>query len=98
MSFLELMTRLELVTSSLPRMCATTCATSASCFAWGRNFGGATQNRTGDKGVADLCLTAWLWRRILKDAKSGFASFVENGAEDEIRTRDVHLGKVTLYH
>ncbi len=21
-----------------------------------------------------------------------------NGAEDEIRTRDVHLGKVTLYH
>ncbi len=25
------------------------------------------------------------------------ASFV-NGAEDEIRTRDVHLGKVTLYH
>ena len=22
----------------------------------------------------------------------------ENGAEDEIRTRDVHLGKVTLYH
>ncbi len=27
-------------------------------------FGGATQNRTGGKGVADLCLTAWLWRRI----------------------------------
>ena len=27
-------------------------------------FGGATQNRTGDKGVADLCLTAWLWRHI----------------------------------
>jgi hypothetical protein len=22
----------------------------------------------------------------------------KNGAEDEIRTRDVHLGKVTLYH
>ena len=22
----------------------------------------------------------------------------DNGAEDEIRTRDVHLGKVTLYH
>ena len=22
--------------------------------------GGATQNRTGDRGVADLCLTAWL--------------------------------------
>ncbi len=25
-------------------------------------FGGATRNRTGDKGFADLCLTAWLWR------------------------------------
>ena len=24
--------------------------------------------------------------------------FVLIGAEDEIRTRDVHLGKVTLYH
>ncbi len=23
---------------------------------------GATRNRTGDKGFADLCLTAWLWR------------------------------------
>ena len=22
-------------------------------------FGGATRNRTGDRGVADLCLTAW---------------------------------------
>ena len=26
-------------------------------------FGGATRNRTGDRGVADLCLTAWPWRR-----------------------------------
>ena len=60
--------RLELMTSSLPRMCATTCATSAyqkgiyilDC----KRFGGATQNRTGGKGVADLCLTAWLWRRV----------------------------------
>ena len=24
--------------------------------------GGATRNRTGDEGFADLCLTAWLWR------------------------------------
>ena len=33
-----------------------------------------------------------------KDAKIfDYASFVI-GAEDEIRTRDVHLGKVTLYH
>ena len=29
--------------------------------------------------------------------KTQDASFVF-GAEDEIRTRDVHLGKVTLYH
>ena len=27
-------------------------------------FGGATRNRTGDRGVADLCLTAWPWRLI----------------------------------
>ena len=26
-------------------------------------FGGATRNRTGDKGFADPCLTAWPWRR-----------------------------------
>ena len=24
--------------------------------------------------------------------------YKKNGAEDEIRTRDIHLGKVTLYH
>ena len=47
--------------------------------------GGDTQNRTGDKGFADLCLTAWLCR--LKD-----------GAENEIRTRDPLLGKEVLYH
>ena len=28
--------------------------------------GGATQNRTGGEGFADLCLTAWLWRHIVK--------------------------------
>ena len=27
-----------------------------------RRIGGATRNRTGDEGFADLCLTAWLWR------------------------------------
>ena len=33
--------------------------------AWGCALsGGATRNRTGDEGFADLCLTAWLWRRI----------------------------------
>ena len=34
-------------------------------------FGGATQNRTGDRGVADLCLTAWPWRRIQFHKKTG---------------------------
>ena len=52
-------------------------------------LGGDTQIRTGGKGFADLCLTAWLCRHINFNKK--------NGAEDEIRTRDVHLGKVTLY-
>ena len=28
------------------------------------SLGGATRNRTGDRGVADLCLTAWPWRHI----------------------------------
>ena len=35
-------------------------------------FGGATQTWTGDKGVADPCLTTWLWRRkylILKSKR-----------------------------
>ena len=38
----------------------------------------------GNEGFADLCLTTWLWHRI-------------NGAVDETRTRDLHLGKVALY-
>ena len=29
-----------------------------------RRLGGANRNRTDDKGFADLCLTAWLWRRL----------------------------------
>ena len=28
----------------------------------------------------------------------GYGAINNNGAGDEIRTRDVHLGKVTLYH
>ena len=40
--------------------------------------GGATQIWTGDKGVADPCLTTWLWHHFYKkDAKYiiNFASF-----------------------
>ena len=29
-------------------------------------YGGATRNRTGDKGFADPCLTAWPWRLSCK--------------------------------
>lgn len=54
------------------------------------------------------------WKRnVIKRKKTGIGLFFmsnfgqknrnkqslfRNGAEDEIRTRDVHLGKVTLYH
>ena len=38
-----------------------------------------------NKGFADLRLTTWLWHRE------------KIGAVDEIRTRDIHLGKVALY-
>ena len=37
-------------------------------------------------GFANLCLTAWLRRPTIL-----------NGAEDEIRTRDLLLGKETFY-
>jgi hypothetical protein len=40
-----------------------------------------------DKGFADLGLTTWLCRHYLNI-----------GAEDGIRTRDPHLGKVVFYH
>ena len=36
-------------------------------------LGGATRNRTGDEGFADLCLTAWLWRHEMKDERGGGA-------------------------
>ena len=46
-ALMELMMRLELMTSSLPRMCATTCATSASCplgqLCYDTTFGGILQ-------------------------------------------------------
>ena len=40
----------------------------------------------GNQSFADSCLTTWLWRHIIK-----------NGADDEARTRYLHLGKVALY-
>ena len=49
----------------------------------------------GNQGFADPCLTTWLWRHNVKDAK-GFDVFC-NGAAYEARTRYLHLGKVALY-
>ena len=50
----------------------------------------------GNKGFADLCLTAWLWRLIEK-AVTFRNSFHFCGADYEARTRYLHLGKVALY-
>ena len=61
------------------------------------NHGGTTRNRTGGKGVAVLCLTAWLWCLKIKSRHYRLTSAF-SGAGYEIRTRDFHLGKVTLYH
>ena len=58
------------------------------------NFGGATRNRTGDKGFADPCLTAWPRHHSIKGTLSVPYFF---GAGDEARTRYLHLGKVALY-
>ncbi len=45
----------------------------------------------GSEGFADLCLTTWPWHQ------AGRCVQYENGAVDEARTRDLHLGKVALY-
>ena len=42
---------------------------------FGACFGGATRNRTGDKGFADPCLTAWPWRRTLYEKAAESAAF-----------------------
>ena len=42
----------------------TMCPIKNSPRKWGLfSLGGATRNRTGDKGFADPCLTSWPWRR-----------------------------------
>ena len=57
----------------------------------------------GHRGFADLCLTTWLWRRIelyalsVKKMPIKFNWHKKNGADDEARTRYLHLGKVALY-
>ena len=60
------------------------------------NNGAEDRNRTG---------TVVTYRRILSPVRLpvppprlGSASVQKNGAEDEVRTRDLHLGKVAFYH
>ena len=52
----------------------------------------------GNEGFADLCLTSWLWHQTYMPTlwSMGIVSFC--GAVDGIRTRDINLGKVALYH
>ena len=54
----------------------------------------------GNKGFADLCLTAWLWRHgsyTIVYAADVKLMPNKNGAGYEARTRYLHLGKVALY-
>jgi hypothetical protein len=70
-------------------------------------FGGATQSRTGLDGFAIRCITALLSRQNHALTKMGSRCFPcgckrsafhqKTGAGNEIRTRDLNLGKVALY-
>ncbi len=69
--------------------------------------GGATRSRTGLDGFAIRCITALLSRHRFEmcrpntsttpTKKGSIASLFEFGAGNEIRTRDLNLGKVALY-
>ena len=52
----------------------------------------------GSQGFADPCLTTWLWRRFPFFREIKNSAEIVFGAGNETRTRDIHLGKVTLYH
>ena len=69
-------------------------ASAYSATAANSLFGGATQIWTGGGGFAGPCLTTWLWRHFFIEKIHN----KKNGAGNEIRTRDICLGKATLYH
>jgi hypothetical protein len=58
---------------------------------------GAAQIRTGDRGFAVLCLTAWLRRQQKRASSSDAAPSSKKKAGNRTRTGDPHLGKVMLY-
>ena len=55
----------------------------------------------GNEGFADLCLTTWLWYQIRNGSRNLLTPSLplqfKHGAEDGVRTRDLCLGKATLY-
>ena len=61
--------------------------------------GGGDRIRTGAQGFAVLCLTTWL-RRLMTTtgACADRPCPSHSGAGNGARTRDIHLGKVALYH
>ena len=63
------------------------------------NAGGDVRIRTGDEGFAGLCLTTWPRRHLRKQPAQidELAGLLKNGADNGVRTRDPHLGKVVLY-
>ena len=51
---------------------------------------GANQIWTGDRGVADLCLTTWLWRHALRTVK--YNKYVRWSQENlYVKIQDLHL-------
>src|SRR3954454_6358677 len=63
-------------------------------------IGGGGRNRTGVHGFAGRCMTTLPPRplRAKRESSAWHAGLsLESGAGDESRTRDLNLGKVTLY-
>ena len=63
----------------------------------GKGVGGDARIRTGGEGFAGLCLTTWPRRHFAKKAGHVMTGLQFPGADNGVRTRDPHLGKVVLY-
>ena len=72
----------------------------------GNSFGAGDGNRTHVAGLGSQCSTIELHPRLFPSCNPRFKRARSHrkdgndfcGAEDEIRTRDIRLGKATLYH